>query len=98
MRSDCQQNRSKRALEQRSPAQRPDGDEGLTGGRVQPDRLHQTEVEEAQSEPAAHVRQVVLTQQDPGHAHQEGPQVEQDPQGDLQDESGSGLQEPEPLV
>lgn len=70
-------------LHQRRPAQRADGDEGLAGGRVQPHRLHQTEEQEAQSEAAAHVRQVVFSQQHPGHAHQEGPQVEQDPQGHL---------------
>lgn len=71
-------------LHKRRPAQRPDGDDGLAGGRVQPHRLHQAEVQEAQSKAAAHVRQVVFTQQHPGHAHQEGPQVEQDPQGHLQ--------------
>lgn len=72
-------------LNQWSPAQSADGDEGLTGSRVQPNGLHQTEVQEAESESTADVRQVMFTQQHPGHAHQEGPQVEQDPQGHLDD-------------
>lgn len=42
-------------LNQWSPAQRADGDEGLAGGRVQPNRLHQTEVQEAERKSTADV-------------------------------------------
>lgn len=59
-----------------SPAQRADGDERLAGGRVQPHRLHQAEVQEAKCKAATYVWQVVFPQQHPGHAHQEGPQAE----------------------
>lgn len=51
------------SLMDRGPAEGPDGDERLTGSRRQPHRLHQTEVKEAQSEAAHHVRQVVFAQQ-----------------------------------
>ena len=37
-------------LHQWSPAQGADGDEGLAGGRVEPDGLDQSEVQEAESE------------------------------------------------
>lgn len=71
--------------DQWSPTQRADGDEGLAGGRVQPDGLHQIEVQEAESESTADIWQMMFTQQHPGHTHQDRPQVEQDPEGHLED-------------
>lgn len=71
-----------------APAEGPDGDERLTGTGRQPHRLHQSEVKEAQSKAARHVGQVVLTKQDPGQAHQDGPQHQQDPQRDGQHQMG----------
>lgn len=45
-------------------------------------------MQQAQGEAAHHVGQVVSTQQHPGHAHQEGPEHQQDAKRDGQDQVG----------
>lgn len=75
-----------KSLERRVPAERADGNESLTGAGRQPHRLHQAEVEHAQRETAHHISEVVFSQQHPRHAHQEGPEHQQDAERDGQDQ------------
>lgn len=71
-----------------APAEGANRYESLTGAGGQPHRLHQAEVEEAQGEAARHVGQVLLPQQYPGHAHQEGPEHQQDAEWHSQHQVG----------
>lgn len=74
--------------EKGAPAECAYGNESLAGAGREPHRLHQAEVEHAERKAAHHVGEVVLPQQHPWQAHQEGPQHQQDPERHSQDQVG----------